>query len=59
MALQCEISIHVYLVTVVGQLPETNLIQNAPNQKSIIDHTLGNILDNDFQKFSVEVKSMI
>ena len=40
MALQCEISIHVYLVTVVGQLPETNLIQNVPNQKSIIDHTL-------------------
>ena len=38
------------LFTVVGQLPETSVIQNAPNQKSIIDHTLGNILENAFEK---------
>ena len=36
--------------TVVGQLPEINVIQNWPNQEPIIDHTLGNIVDNDFDK---------
>ena len=41
----------------MGQLPETSVIQNAPNQKSIIDHTLGNIPDNDFEKLSVEIPS--
>ena len=34
----------------MGQLPETSFIQNAPNQKSIIDHILGNILDKDYEK---------
>ena len=36
------------LFTVVGQLPETNVIQHEPNPKSTIDHALGNILVNDF-----------
>ena len=35
---------------VVGQLPETSVIQDEPNQKLPIDHTLGNILENDFYK---------
>ena len=39
----------------MGQLPETSVIQNVPNQKSIIDYTLGNILDSDFEKLTVEV----
>ena len=34
----------------MGQLLETSVIQNAPSQKSIIDHTLRNILDNFFFK---------
>ena len=34
----------------MGQLPETIVIQNAPNQKSIIHHTFENILDNVFEK---------
>ena len=28
------------------------VIQNVPNQKSIIDHTFGNILDNDYEKLA-------
>ena len=43
--------------TVVRQLPETSVFQNAPNQKSIIDNTLGNVQDNEFEKLSVEVPS--
>ena len=35
--------------TVVGQLPETSVIQNASNKKSFIDHKLGNIFDDDFE----------
>ena len=42
--------------TGVGQLPETSIIQKSPNQKSIIDHILGNILDSEF--VNVEVPSM-
>ena len=42
----------------MGQLPETSVIQNAPNQTSTIDHTLGNILDNYFEKLIVEVPPM-
>ena len=42
----------------MGQLLETSVIQNMPNQKSVIDHTLGNIFDNDFEILSVEHPSM-
>ena len=41
-------------LTVVGQLPETIVIQYAPNQKPIIDYTLGKTLDSDFETFSVK-----
>ena len=34
-------------ITVVGQLPGTSVIQNAPNQKSIFHHRLKDILDNN------------
>ena len=37
------------------QLPETSVIQNAPNQKTI---TLGNKLENNCEKLNVEVPSM-
>ena len=42
----------------MGQLPETSVIQNVPNPKSIIDHTIENILETDFEKVCVEVPSM-
>ena len=47
-------------ITVVGQLPETSVIQNAPYQKSIIVHTLCIILENHFenQRFSYQMKQM-
>ena len=35
------------------QLLETSVIHNAPSQKLISDHMLGNILYNDFEKCSV------
>ena len=38
----------------MGQLPETSVIQNTSNQKSIIDYTLENILDNDFEKSCID-----
>ena len=36
----------------MGQLPETSFIQNVYilNQKSVIDYTLGNMLDSYFEK---------
>ena len=37
-------------LTVMGQLPETSVIHNASNQKSIIDYTLRIILENYFEK---------
>ena len=39
-------------ITVIGQLPVASVIQNKSNQKLIIDHTLANILDNDFEKLT-------
>ena len=39
--------------TVEGQLLETSVMQNVPNQKSIIDHTLGNTFDSDYENLTV------
>ena len=42
-------------ITVMGQLPETSFTQNTtPKQMSTTDHILGNIINNNFEQFSVE-----
>ena len=37
----------------MGHLHETSVIQNVPNQRSIIDRTVGNILDNNFERLQI------
>ena len=44
------VKVGIQTITVMGQIPETSVIKNVLNQKSIIDHTLVNILDNDCEK---------